>query len=92
MSDLVTIEATRREVKGKNNCRKLRSAGLIPANLLDKSGALSLQLDPKWLPKAWKSGKQFNLTFEGKTRLVKIQELQINAVKRTALHVDLMYV
>jgi large subunit ribosomal protein L25 len=92
MSELVTIEATRREGRGKNFARKLRSQGLIPAILVNSAGGTSLQLDPKLLPKAWKDGKQFNLALDGKTQLVKIQELQINSVKRTALHVDLMSV
>ena len=92
MSELVTIEATLREGTGKNFARKLRVAGLIPANLVDKKACVNLQLDPKMLPKVWKDGKQFNLAFDGKTRLVKIHELQINSVKRTALHVDLMFV
>jgi ribosomal protein L25 (general stress protein Ctc) len=92
MSELITIEATRRDGRGKNYARKLRAKGLIPAILVDRAGGISLQLDPKMLPKVWKDGKQFTLAFEGKTQLVKIQELQINSVKRTAFHVDLMSV
>jgi len=92
MSDLVTISAEKREEKGKGYCRKLRAKGLIPANIIGKAASTSIELDPKWLSKAWKSGKQFNLELGGETKLVKIQELQLNAVKRTAVHVDLMYV
>lgn len=93
MSDLVTIEATKREKSGKGYSRKIRANDLIPANLMQKGQpSLSLELNPKLLPKAWKSGKQFNLVLDGQTRVVKIHELQINPVKRNALHVDLIYV
>ncbi|MEZ4742569.1 MAG: hypothetical protein R3B45_08990 [Bdellovibrionota bacterium] len=93
MSELVTISANKREQTGKGYCRKLRSRGLIPANIIGgKSGSVPIELDPKWLSKAWKMDRQFNLEFEGATKLVKIQELQLNAVKRSAVHVDLMFV
>lgn len=91
MSDLVTIEAVLREQTGKEYARKLRKAGKIPANLIGKGKATSLELDPKWLGKAYKAGKQFNLTFNGETKLVKIHEVHLDAIKRTPLHVDLMY-
>ena len=34
----------------------------------------------------------FDMVLNGQTKTVKITELQINAVKRVALHVDLTYV
>jgi ribosomal protein L25 (general stress protein Ctc) len=92
MSEVVTISANKREGRGKGYCRKLRAKGLIPANLIIKTGSVSLELDPKWLSKAWKAGKQFNLEIDGQAKMVKIQELQLNAVKRQPLHVDLMYI
>lgn len=91
--ELVTIEGSAREPAGKSQARKLRKSGLIPAVILDKGKTHNLQLDPKWLHKANKAeGKVFNLTFQGSTRKVKIQELQLDHVKRVPLHVDLMYV
>ena len=91
-NELVTIEGKLREETGKGAARKLRAAGMIPANLLEKGKATSISIDPKWLSKAWQNGKQFNLVLDGATKKVTIKELQINAVKRSALHVDLMYV
>ena len=91
MSDLVTIEAVLRETTGKEYARKLRKAGKIPANLIEKGKSTNLELDPKWLGKAYKSGKQFNLAFNGETKLVKIQEVCLDPVKRVPLHVDLMF-
>lgn len=92
MSDLITIVGEDRKHTGKCNARKLRAKGLIPANLMEKSTAKNLAIDPKWLSKVWKSGKVFNLEWGGTVKPVKIHELQIHPVKRTALHVDLMYV
>lgn len=91
MSDkLVTIEAAVRKDTGKGANRKLRVSGKIPAVFYEKGKAQSLELDPKLLPKAWTGGKKFNLSMDGKTRLVKIQELQVEPVRRLALHVDLV--
>ncbi|NRA64337.1 MAG: hypothetical protein HRU19_07625 [Pseudobacteriovorax sp.] len=87
----VTIEATVRTQTGKEYARKLRKNGKIPANLIEKDKSTSLELDPKWLGKAYQNGKKFNLTLEGNTREVKIQEICIHPTKRVALHVDLMY-
>lgn len=91
MSDnLVTIEATTRTLTGKGANRKLRASGKVPAVLYEKGKAQALALDPKLLSKAWTGGKQFNLSLNGTSSLVKIQELQIEPVKRLALHVDLV--
>ena len=90
--EFVTIEAALRETRGKGNAKKLRRSGRIPGVLLDKGKSHTLEFDPKWLHKAMKTRKQFNLTFNGQTRLVKIQELQLDHVKRLPLHVDLVYV
>jgi ribosomal protein L25 (general stress protein Ctc) len=89
--ELVKIEASPREVKGKSHIRKLRRSGRIPGVLLDKGQSIMLEFDPKWLGKAYKNGKQFELTFNGQTRVVKVVELQLDPVKRVPLHVDLMY-
>jgi|NOAtaT_7_FD_contig_21_1523378_length_486_multi_3_in_0_out_0_2 large subunit ribosomal protein L25 len=90
--ELITIEASPRSTRGKSEMRKLRRSGRIPGVLLDKGQSHPLEFDPKWLHKAMKSEKQFNLTFNGATKRVKIQELQLDHVKRLPLHVDLVYV
>ena len=90
--ELVKIEASPREVTGKSHIRKLRKSGRIPGVLMDKGKSIMLEFDPKWLGKAYKNGRQFELTFQGVTRVVKVVELQVDPVKRTALHVDLVYV
>lgn len=91
-TDLV-IEAQARKTTGKEYARKLRKAGKIPAVLNDNGQSMSLELDPKLLPKAWTGNdKKFTLSFNGQQRQVEIKELQIDPVKRIALHVDLAYV
>ena len=89
----VTIEAARRTGTGKSYTRKLRAAGKVPAVMLDKGNSTLLELDPKLLPKAWKLGeRKFKMVLDGKTTVVRIQELQVHPVRRTAVHVDLMNV
>ncbi len=93
MSELVTIEGKLRSETGKNFCRRLRAQGKIPANILVGSKSQLIELEAKLLSKAWKgSDRKFNLSLDGVTKVVKIQELQINPVKRAPLHADLMYV
>ncbi|MCB9228772.1 MAG: hypothetical protein H6618_04095 [Deltaproteobacteria bacterium] len=89
--ELVKIDGRLRSVAGKGHCRRLRAEGKIPGNILEKSKSTLIEIDGKLLSKAWKSGKRFSLNLNGQERVVKIQELQINPVKRTAFHVDLMY-
>lgn len=91
--ELITIAATAREPGGKSQARKMRRAGQIPAVILAKAGNTNIQLDPKWLHRAYTAeGKVFNLTFGGKTQKAKVHELQLDPVKRVALHVDLILV
>lgn len=87
----ITIEAALRKETGKQYAKKLRKQGKIPANLMTKGQAKSIELDPKWLGRAYSQGKTFELTLEGETKTVKIHEVCIHPTKRTALHVDLVY-
>ncbi len=90
---IVTIEGAERTQTGKSYNRKLRRSGKIPAVILDKGKATSIELDPKWLPRAWQSeAKTFELKLGAQTRKVAIKELQIHPLKRHAVHVDLVYV
>lgn len=92
---LVTIDGkvrTEAAQLGKGYCRKLRAQGKVPGNILDKAKSTPIELEAKLLSKAWQADKQFNLNLDGKVSAVRIQELQLNAVKRSAVHVDLMYV
>jgi large subunit ribosomal protein L25 len=92
MSELLTIEASLRTVTGKEYAKKLRRDGKVPAVLLEKGKATSLELSPKLLPKIYKHGRKFLMNLGGVTRPVLIKDLQIDPVKRLALHLDLVYV
>ena len=91
-NNLVTIEAMIRTESGKGHNRKLRNNNEMPAVLLDKGKTTLLKMNPKYLPKVYKeAGHKFNLSFEGKTRVVYVKELQIDKVSRQPIHIDLMY-
>lgn len=90
-TELVTIAATRRTEIGKGYGRRLRRTGKIAGVILEKGKTSMIEFDPKLLSKAWQGGKHFNLDFEGKVKKVFIKELQIDVVKRTPLHVDLVF-
>jgi large subunit ribosomal protein L25 len=87
---IVTIEGRIRKETGKGHNRKLRASGMIPANLMSRSGATAIAINPKWLSRAWQRGKVFALDLDGKIQNVRIQELQLHPLKRVPLHVDLL--
>lgn len=89
---MITIEGKHREVTGKGACRRIRRDGMIPANLCHKGKATKLEINPKFLSRAWKNEKKFNLSLDGKILPVLITELQLDHVKRLPLHVDLAHV
>lgn len=89
--EMVTVEAKLRTETGKGPARRLRSAGHVPAALHENGKVTLLALDPKWLPRACKTdAREFTMVLEGKSRKVRVSELQIHPVKRVALHVDLL--
>lgn len=88
----IVIEGSVREKSGKNHARQVRRQGWVPAILNGNSGSSQmLQLEPRLLPKAWKKeDKTFTLSLNGETKKVAITDLQVDPVKRKALHVDLV--
>lgn len=87
----LTIAATRREKTGKGYARKLRRSERLPGVILDRGKSIAIELNPKLLGKVWQSGKRFVLQLDGKEHKARVHEVQIDAVKRTPLHVDIMY-
>lgn len=88
VKELITLEATRRAETGKGYARKIRRAGKIPAVLLAKKSSTMLELDPKLVSRVWLGGKRCKLKVDSVVQTVIIQELQIDAVRRMAVHVD----
>ena len=86
--DLV-IEGSKRQSVGKRATRQLRREGHLPAVLNHRGESTPLSLNPKLLSKAWANERQFTLDLEGNKKTVKITDLQLDAVKRLPVHVDL---
>lgn len=86
----LTIAAKAREGRGKGYSRRLRRAGMIPGNLVEHGKSTPIELEPKLLAKLGPTRGVFDLDFDGQVRRVKVQEMQLEAVKREPQHVDLV--
>jgi ribosomal protein L25 (general stress protein Ctc) len=93
-NELPVLEATNRDKTGKENNKKLRSEGMVPANLLNKGKANSLQVNLREFARAKKNSvdQQILLKTAGGEFRVKITELQVNRLKREPIHVDFQVV
>jgi large subunit ribosomal protein L25 len=88
-----TLDATTRETRGKNEARRLRAAGRIPAVLYGGAdGAQALSVDPKVLSRILHSGSGVNtiigLTVGGGTTQVLVKEFLLDPITHTMLHAD----
>jgi large subunit ribosomal protein L25 len=89
-----TLEATTRETRGKNEARRLRAAGRIPAVLYGGAdGAVALSVDPKGLSRILHSGSGLNsiigLEIAGKgVTQVLVKEFLLDPIKHSMLHAD----
>jgi large subunit ribosomal protein L25 len=91
---MATLEATTRESRGKNEARRLRAAGRIPAVLYGGAdGAVALSVDPKVLSRILHSGSGLNsiigLEIAGKgVTQVLVKEFLLDPIKHSMLHAD----
>lgn len=91
----MTVTAESRDSRGKNEARRLRSHGSMPAVLYGgEAGATALAVDPKELTRILnsKTGHNtiFNLSVTGKENTpVMIVDWQYDPIKDSLLHVDL---
>lgn len=89
-----TLEATTRESRGKNEARRLRAAGKIPAVLYGGAdGAVALAVDPKVLSRILHSGSGVNtiigLDVQGRgVTQVLVKEFLLDPIKHSMLHAD----
>ena len=88
------LEALKRDTRGKNEARRVRAAGKIPAVVYgDKSEAAVISVDPKTLLRILHSESGVNtlisLKFEGEgdTRVL-VRDYQVDPVTQRPLHVD----
>jgi large subunit ribosomal protein L25 len=89
-----TLEATVRDTRGKNEARRLRAQGRIPAVLYGGAdGAQALSVDPKVLSRILHSGSGVNsiigLDVAGKgVTQVLVKEFLLDPIKHSMLHAD----
>ena len=89
-----TLEATTRDSRGKNEARRLRVAGRIPAVLYGGTGgAVPLSVDPKALSRILHSGSGVNSIIsldvqgQGVTQVL-VKEFLLEPIKHSMLHAD----
>jgi large subunit ribosomal protein L25 len=89
-----TLEAVKRDSRGKNEARRLRVAGRIPAVLYGNSGdAIALSVEPKVLSRILHSDTGENTIIElqvqgGETVRVLVKDYLLNPIDHSMLHAD----
>jgi len=95
--DQIIVEAAPRESRGKNAARRLRVAGTVPAVLYGgKTGPEALEVNTKQVSAILRSAMGHNTILTVKTRDAEhaaiVKDWQVDPVKGTLLHVDLLRV
>jgi len=91
----ITVPAEARALRGKNEARRLRQRGLIPAVLYGSyQDSVAVAVDPKAVTKILHSKTGHNTIFNlgvagGETTPVMVVDSQYDPAKDTLLHVDL---
>src|SRR5213592_5110669 len=97
MAEKIVVEAAPRESRGKNEARRLRVTGKVPAILYGAKGeALSLAVSAKQLGQILRSATGHNTLFQvalaGTEQPAIVKDWQVDPVSGKLLHVDLMRV
>jgi large subunit ribosomal protein L25 len=93
----IIVEAAPRESRGKNAARRLRVAGIVPAVLYGgKGGPQALQVNTKQVSAILRSAMGHNTILTVKTvdaeHSAIVKDWQVDPVKGTLIHVDLLRV
>ena len=93
----IIVEAAPRDSRGKNAARRLRVAGTVPAVLYGgKTGPQALQVNTKHVSAILRSETGHNTILTVKTQsgedFAIVKEYQVDPIKGTLLHVDLLRV
>jgi len=93
--DQIIVEAAPRETRGKNAARRTRVAGQVPAVLYGgKGGAQALSVNTKQVSAILRSASGHNTIFKVKTQDAEqpaiVKDWQVDPVKGTLIHVDLL--
>jgi large subunit ribosomal protein L25 len=89
-----TLEAVKRDSRGKNEARRLRAAGQIPAVLYGNAGeSIALSVSPKGLSRILHSETGENTIIElqvqgGETTRVLVKDYLLNPIDHAMLHAD----
>ena len=89
-----TLQAVKREGRGKNEARRLRASGQIPAVVYgaEKGKAVEIAVDPKTLLRILHSESGVNtligLQVDGGDTRVLVKEYQLDPIDHKLLHVD----
>jgi large subunit ribosomal protein L25 len=89
-----TLQAEKRETRGKNEARRLRARGRIPAVLYgsEKGKAVEIAVDPKILSRILHSESGVNtligLRLDGGDTRVLVKEYQLDPIDHKLLHAD----
>jgi large subunit ribosomal protein L25 len=91
----IIVEGAPRETRGKNEARRLRVAGRVPATLYGgKGGALALAVNTKQVTAILRSESGHNTLFQvdlgGKQEPAIVKDWQVDPVTGNLLHVDLL--
>ena len=91
----LTLQAEKRETRGKNEARRLRAAGKIPAVVYgaEKGKAVEIAVDPKILSRLLHSGSGANTLIsmqglDGGDSRVLVKEYQLDPITHRMLHAD----
>src|SRR5499425_1357908 len=97
MAEKIVVEAAPRDSRGKNEARRLRVSGQIPAVLYGAKGdALTLAVSAKKVGQILRSPTGHNTLFQvalsGKEQPAIVKDWQVDPVTGNLLHVDLLRV
>jgi large subunit ribosomal protein L25 len=95
MADKIVVEAASRESRGKNEARRQRVVGKVPAILYGGKGeAISLTVNAKQVGQILRSATGHNTLFQvslaGKEQPAIVKAWQVDPVSGNLLHVDLL--
>jgi large subunit ribosomal protein L25 len=90
----ISLNAKPRDERGKNAARRLRAQGLVPVTVYgggqDATSTVIVKREFAALMRAHGRNMIFTLNVDGATTPVKIAEMQLDPVKGTLVHMDLM--
>jgi len=90
----ISLEAKPREERGKNASRRLRAQGLVPVTVYgggkESVSTTIVKRDFATLMRAHGRNMIFTLNVDGASTPVKIADMQLDPVKGTLIHMDLM--